>query len=165
MLLRQASKQKKAFYAQQVHKTITEKVKCIISWKYKTKWLHFSGKFKTITTTLYQAWSPAADGVPTHPIHYSLYSSHWLTSLCLFSAPPELPVGMVVVWSWGLKGSVDMTFKAWGSMLPLSQEMNLSHGLCLSHEEQQATWESAGSHGLYRRFLSVPISLSLVLPK
>lgn len=28
---------------------------------------------------------------------------------------------------------------------------------CLLQEKQQATWESAGSHGLYRRFLSEPV--------
>lgn len=42
-------------------------------------------------------------------------------------------------------------------MLPLSQEMSVSHGLCLLQEKQQATWESAGSHDLYQRFLSEPI--------
>lgn len=67
---------------------------------------------------------------------------------------------MVVVWSQGLKGSVDVTFKAWSSVPPLWQEMSLSHGLCLSQEKQQATWESAGSHGLYQRFLSEPIRRS-----
>lgn len=33
----------------------------------------------------------AADGVPTHPIHYTAYSGHfWLGSPHLFSAPLQL---------------------------------------------------------------------------
>lgn len=98
----------------------------------------------------------AADGVPTHPIHYAVYSSRLAQiSRSIFSS-----AAFVVVWSQGLKGSVDTTFKAPSSVPARSQEMSLSLGLCLSQEKQRATWESAGSHGLYQRLLSVPIRQS-----
>lgn len=42
-------------------------------------------------------------------------------------------------------------------MRPLSQEMSISHGLCLLQEKQWATWEYSGSHDLYQRFLFEPI--------
>lgn len=50
-------------------------------------------------------WKQRSAAVLTHPIHYSIYSSH-------FSLFLELHVEMVVVWYQGLKGSVDLTLKA-----------------------------------------------------
>lgn len=96
---------------------------CIIS--KKSKWPHFLGELRTMSHHIHLQLQIV---FPHTPIHYYIHRSVWLRSVSLFSAPLELPVEMVVVWSQGPEGSVDMTFKAWSSMPPLSQEMSLSHG-------------------------------------
>lgn len=149
-----------------LHQGLKQKNTLTRAWKNHSKLRHFKKIRDQMTSYLGQVENNqpphvlrikyAADGVP---IHYTVYSSRfWLRSLGLFWASAAFE--MVVVWSQGLKGSVDMTFKPWSSVPPLSQEMNFSHGLCLSQEKQQATWESASSHGLYQRFLSEPIKQS-----
>lgn len=118
-----------------------------ISSKSKTKRLIFLGKFRTISHYMCCTLSMLQMVFPHIPFIYIvvLFGSDQLVYFQL-----HLHLRW---WLCGLKGSVDITFKAWSSVLPLSQEMRVSHGLCLLQEKQQATWESAGSHDLYQRFL------------
>lgn len=71
----------------------------------------------------------------TRPIHYSVYTEFFFC-VCVVGLFSALPVETKVVWSQGLKRSVDITFKASSSVPPLSQEMSLSHKLYLSLEKQ-----------------------------
>lgn len=118
-----------------------------ISSKSKTKRLIFLGKFRTISHYMCCTLSMLQMVFPHIPFIYIVV---------LFGSDQSVYFQLHLHLRWwlcGLKGSVDITFKAWSSVLPLSQEMRVSHGLCLLQEKQQATWESAGSHDLYQRFL------------
>lgn len=118
-----------------------------ISSKSKTKRLIFLGKFRTISHYMCCTLSMLQMVFPHIPFIYIVV---------LFGSDRSVYFQLHLHLRWwlcGLKGSVDITFKAWSSVLPLSQEMSVSHGLCLLQEKQQATWESAGSHDLYQRFL------------
>lgn len=88
-----------------------EKAECIVSRKSKNQMTSFLGRVQNNRPPHALHIEHAADGVPTHPIHYTVYSSRfWLTSVgSIFSSTA---FEMVVVWSQGLNGSVDMTFKA-----------------------------------------------------
>lgn len=105
------------------------KAECIISKESKTKWLHFLGKFRTVGHYMPFISKQRSAAVLTHPIHYSIYSSH-------FSLFLELHVEMVVVWSQSLKGSVDLTLKAKSSVLSRHRKWTSLMG-CVSHSSNR----------------------------